>query len=58
LILTIDFSDRADVARHDRMALLVERMLSLHKQLSEAGTPWLHAEADTREENPLEVMEG
>ena len=38
-IRTIDFSDPADVARHDRMVSLVERMLSLHKQLPEAGTP-------------------
>ncbi|MCX6679036.1 MAG: Eco57I restriction-modification methylase domain-containing protein [Methanothrix sp.] len=36
---TIDFSDPADVARHDRLVSLVERMLSLHKQLPEAGTP-------------------
>ncbi|MFZ2471393.1 MAG: N-6 DNA methylase [Methanothrix sp.] len=38
-IRTIDFSDPADVARHDRMALLVEQMLALHKQLPEAATP-------------------
>ena len=38
-VRTIDFSDLADVARHDRMALLVERMLALHKQLPEARTP-------------------
>jgi hypothetical protein len=38
-IRTIDFSDPADVARHDRMAHLVERMLALHKQLPEAATP-------------------
>ncbi len=35
----INFSDPADVARHDRMVSLVEQMLSLHKQLPEAGTP-------------------
>jgi len=35
----IDFSDRADVARHDRMVSLVEQMLVLHKQLPEACTP-------------------
>ncbi len=29
----------ADIARHDRMVSLVERMLSLHKQLPEACTP-------------------
>jgi hypothetical protein len=28
-----------DVARHDRMVALVERMLALHKQLPQAGTP-------------------
>jgi hypothetical protein len=38
-IRTIDFSDPADVARHDRMVSLVEQMLVLHKQLPEAGTP-------------------
>ncbi len=32
-------SDPADIARHDRMALLVEKMLALHKQLPEARTP-------------------
>jgi hypothetical protein len=39
LIRTIDFSDLADVARHDRMVSLVEQMLSLHKQLPETSTP-------------------
>ena len=34
-----DFSDPADVVRHDRMISLVEQMLSLHKQLQEARTP-------------------
>jgi len=38
-IRTIDFSDPADIARHDRMVSLVERMLDLHKQLPEAATP-------------------
>jgi len=38
-IRTIDFSDPADVARHDRMVSLVEQMLALHKQLPEACTP-------------------
>ena len=28
-----------DTVRHDRMALLVEQMLSLHKQLPQARTP-------------------
>ena len=36
---TIDFDDPADVARHDRMVALVERMLALHKQLADAKTP-------------------
>jgi len=35
----IDFSDPADVARHDRMVALVEQMLALHKQLPQARTP-------------------
>ena len=39
MIRTIDFSDPADVARHGRMVSLVEQMLSLHKQLPQAGTP-------------------
>ena len=38
-IRTIDFSDPADVARHDRMVSLVDQMLSFHKQLQEARTP-------------------
>jgi type I restriction-modification system DNA methylase subunit len=38
-IRTIDFSDPADVARHARMVSLVEKMLSLNKQLPEAATP-------------------
>lgn len=37
-IRTIDFSDPADKARHDRMVALVEQMLSLHKKLAEAKT--------------------
>ena len=36
-IRTIDFSDPADVARHDRMVELVQSMLDLHK-LASAGT--------------------
>jgi len=32
-------SDPADVARHDRLVSLVERMLALHKQLHETSTP-------------------
>ena len=38
-VRTIDFSDPADVARHDLMVSLVEQMLALHKQLPEARTP-------------------
>jgi len=37
-IRTINFSDPADKARHDRMAALVGQMLSLHKKLAEAKT--------------------
>ena len=33
---TMDFSDPEDVARHDRMVGLVERMLELHERLAEA----------------------
>jgi len=35
----INFSDPADVARHDSLVSLVDRMLALHKQLQEARTP-------------------
>ena len=38
-IRTINFSDPADKARHDRMVELVEQMLDLHKQLAEAKEP-------------------
>ena len=38
-IRTIDFSDPADVACHDSLVSLVDRMLALHKQLQEARTP-------------------
>lgn len=38
-IRTINFSDPADKARHDRMVELVERMLSLHKRLADARMP-------------------
>jgi hypothetical protein len=37
-IAKIDFSDPKGKARHDRMVELVDRMLSLHKQLSAAKT--------------------
>ena len=33
-IRVINFSDPADKARHDKMVMLVEQMLSLHKQLA------------------------
>jgi hypothetical protein len=38
-IRPINFSDPADVARHDRMVELVERMLALHQRLAAAQTP-------------------
>ena len=36
---TIDFTNPADVARHDRMVALVETMLDLHKRLSAENNP-------------------
>jgi type I restriction-modification system DNA methylase subunit/predicted type IV restriction endonuclease len=38
-IRTIDFTDPADAARHDRMVALVERMLDLHRKLAAATLP-------------------
>jgi hypothetical protein len=38
-IRPIDFTFHADLARHDRMASLVERMLDLHKKLASEGAP-------------------
>ncbi|MBA4376782.1 MAG: hypothetical protein C0401_11510 [Anaerolinea sp.] len=38
-IRTINFSDPADVARHDRMVALVQSMLTLHKQSAAARLP-------------------
>ncbi|MDD2755105.1 MAG: hypothetical protein PHS80_06190 [Methanothrix sp.] len=38
-IKTIDKDDPTDVARHDSLVSLVEKMLALHKQLPEAATP-------------------
>jgi type I restriction-modification system DNA methylase subunit len=38
-IRTINFSDTDDIARHAKMVELVERMLSLHKELAAARTP-------------------
>lgn len=37
-IRTIDFANKADRARHDRMVALVEQMLTLNKQLLAANT--------------------
>jgi hypothetical protein len=37
-IRTIDFSDPADKARHNRMVSLVESMLALHKRIAAANT--------------------
>jgi hypothetical protein len=38
-IHTINFDDPEDVARHDRMVALVDRMLALHKKLAAATIP-------------------
>jgi len=38
-IRSINFSDPAEVQRHDRMVALVDRMLALHRQLAAARTP-------------------
>ena len=38
-IRPIDFEDPEDVARHDRMVALVERMLDLHRKLAAAAIP-------------------
>jgi type I restriction-modification system DNA methylase subunit len=38
-IRSIDFSDRADRARHQRMVMMVERMLDMNKRLAAAKTP-------------------
>jgi len=37
-IRTIDFSDKRDKARHDKMVSLVEKMLELNKDLPKSGT--------------------
>jgi predicted type IV restriction endonuclease len=37
-VRTIDFADPVDVARHDQMVALVERMLALHRDLAAART--------------------
>jgi hypothetical protein len=36
---TIDFSDRGDKARHDRMVRMVEAMLALHQKAAKTRTP-------------------
>ncbi|MCH8877408.1 MAG: N-6 DNA methylase [Chloroflexi bacterium] len=38
-IRTIDFDDPVDVARHEKMVSLVDRMLELHKKLADANIP-------------------
>jgi hypothetical protein len=38
-IRAINFDDPADVARHDKMVALVERMLELHQKLAAATIP-------------------
>jgi len=38
-IRTINFDDPVDVARHDKMVALVERMLALHRKLADASIP-------------------
>jgi len=38
-IRTIDFKNPEDVALHDKMVKLVERMLQLHRDLQDAKTP-------------------
>jgi len=38
-IRTIDFGNPADVASHDKMVALVERMLALHRKLAAASIP-------------------
>jgi len=38
-VVHIDFASPADVARHDQMVALVERMLDLHKRLAAEQMP-------------------
>jgi hypothetical protein len=38
-IRPIDFSDKQDAARHDRMVSLVTRMLDLNKKMADASLP-------------------
>ena len=53
-IRTIDFDDPTDVARHDRMVALVERMLQLHLDLAAAQTP----NAKTRTQRLIDATDG
>ena len=53
-VLICRSANPADVSRYDRMVSLVERMLSLHKQLPEAATP----HEKTALERRIEVMDG
>jgi len=47
-IRTIDFSDPADAARHNRMVSLVEEMLDLHERLAEAREPQIRTILERR----------
>jgi len=38
-IRIIDFTDPADIARHDRMVSLMERMLDQHRRLAAESVP-------------------
>ena len=38
-ISPINFSDKSDKAKHDKMVALVERMMDLHERLASAKTP-------------------
>jgi len=50
-IRTIDSTDPADVARHDRMVALVTQMLDLHKRLAAEGVPHEKASLQRRIES-------
>ncbi len=52
-IKAINFDDPKDVARHDKMVKLVERMLKLHKDIKEASTP----DAETRVQRQIEAAD-
>lgn len=38
-IRAVDFNDKKDIERHDKMVKLVEQMLDLNKKLHTAATP-------------------